>query len=211
MTTRVPAANTLGLVALMVVSLIVPTVITAADHSEAPGTVADQPADIADVYVWHDAAANKLTAVITFAGLQAPRRGFRGTFDEDVLYTLNIDNNGDFNSDVDVQIGFSQDAKDKWRMTIENLPGSPGTIVAPVNRSFKTGNGNRVFGGLRDDPFFFDLEGFITTVQTGTLSFDGNRDSVAGLNATAIVMEMDLSAALGGGSILNLWATSARK
>ena len=182
----------------------------AADHSEAPGTRADQPADIADVYVWHDNAANKLVGVITFAGLEAPSKS-RGTFDENVLYSFNIDNDGDFVSDIAVLVRFARDGKGKWWMYIANLPGSSGAITSPVNRPFETDNGWRVFAGLRDDPFFFDLEGFQATLQTGTLSFDGNRDSVAGLNASAIVMEMDLGVALDGGTVLNVWATTARK
>ncbi|MCA9729372.1 MAG: DUF4331 family protein, partial [Candidatus Eisenbacteria bacterium] len=68
-----------------------------------------------------------------------------------------------------------------------------------------------VFAGWRDDPFFFDLAGYQMTLQTGDLSFDSTRDSFAGLNVTAIVVEMDLSAALGSGSKINLWATTGRK
>ena len=182
----------------------------AADHSEAPATRADQPADLADVYAWHDTASDKLVGIITFAGLEAPSKS-RGTFDDNVRYSLNLDNDGDFISDVDVHVFFIRDAQNKWTMRVENLPGATGPVVAPVNRPFDAGNGCRVFGGLRDDPFFFDLEGFRATLQTGTLSFDGNRDSVAGLNATAIVLEMSLSAATDGGTNLNVWATTARK
>jgi len=69
----------------------------------------------------------------------------------------------------------------------------------------------RVFAGLRDDPFFFDLEGFEQTLQTGAVSFQDTRDSVAGLNCTAIVLEFDRAAALGGSQTLNLWTTTGRK
>jgi len=191
-------------------SLSVIAAVQAADHSEAPGTRADQPADLADVYVWHDNATNKLVGVITFAGLEPPSKS-RGTFDENVLYSFNIDNDGDFISDIDVLVRFALDDKGKWWMHVVNLPGTSAPITAPVNRPFTTNNGCRLFAGLRDDPFFFDLEGFRATLQTGTLSFDGNRDSVAGLNATAIVMEMDLGVALDGGTVINVWATTARK
>lgn len=184
--------------------------VRAADHSEAPGTRADQPADIADVFAWHDNAANKLVGVITFAGLETPSKS-RGTFDENVLYSFNIDNDGDFVSDIDVLVSFTRDSRGKWWMHVVDLPGSSSAIASPVNRPFDIGDGRHVFAGLRDDPFFFDLEGFRATLQTGTLSFDGTRDSVAGLNATAIVLEMDLSAALDGGTMLNVWATTARR
>jgi hypothetical protein len=96
-------------------------------------------------------------------------------------------------------------------LQVDNLPGWPDPIVGKVNSLIRRGNDLAVFAGLRDDPFFFDLEGFLETLATGTLSFDGTRDSVAGLNATAIVLEMDLTAALDGGSSLNVWATTARQ
>jgi hypothetical protein len=90
------------------------------------------------------------------------------------------------------------------------LPGAPGPVTGRVNKKITVADNVRVFGGLRDDPFFFDLEGFRNTLMTGTLSFDSNRDTFAGLNVTAIAMEMDLTAALNGGSSLNGWATTSR-
>ena len=71
------------------------------------------------------------------------------------------------------------------------------------------GRGNRVYTGLRDDPFFFDLEGFKTTMHSGALSFDHQRDSAAGTNATAIVLEMDANEATGRSGSVNLWATTS--
>ena len=59
---------------------------------------------------------------------------------------------------------------------------------------------------------FFDLDGFRATLATGTLSFVNSRDSFAGTNLTAVVLEMPLSAATLAGSAPNLriWAASAR-
>ncbi len=186
------------------------TAALAADHNEAPLTRADQPADIADLYAWHDNGASKLVAIVTFAGFAPPSVANAGTFDEDVLYTLNIDNDGDFLSDIDVLVQYFRDDKGRMGMRVENLPGAPESFDAPVNRPVNAGD-CRVFSGLRDDPFFFDLDGFRQTLQTGTLSFDGTRDTFAGTNATVIVLEMDLDAARDSGSTLNLWATTARK
>jgi hypothetical protein len=89
-------------------------------------------------------------------------------------------------------------------------PGASGPVIGPVEKKIDGGLNARVYAGLRDDPFFFDLEGFRNTLATGTLSFDGSRDTFAGSNCTAIVLEMDLAAAQAGGATLQLWATTAR-
>jgi hypothetical protein len=180
----------------------------AADHAEAPGTKADPAADIADVYAWHD--GGDLVTVVTFDGLKTPSPGQSGTFQEGIVYTLNIDNDGDYVSDIRVDSRFVTDRNGNRGIWVDRLPGTNGPVVGFVESAIKVGGRERVFAGLIDDPFFFDLEGFRTTLATGALSFDPNRDSFAGLNVTAIVLRMDLAAALDGGSTLNLWATTAR-
>ncbi len=179
----------------------------AADHREAPLTLGDPAADIADVYVWHD--NGKLFTVVTVDGIKPPASGQAGTFDPDVLYTVNIDNSGDHVADIAVLARFATTPSGKTFVVVLNLPGSAGPVIGPVERVVRRGD-TRVFAGLRDDPFFFDLEGFRQTLSTGTLSFVGTRDTFKGTNATALVFEMDLDAALGGGSSLEIWATTAR-
>lgn len=190
--------------------VLIGNAVHAADHSEAPATRADPVADIADVYAWHDSERNRLYAVITYDGLVPSSSRSKGTFENDVLYVLHIDNDGDFIADIDVRAFYTRDARGKPLLNVENLPGASGVIRGKAGKSVSDSSGLRVFSGLRDDPFFFDLEGFTTTLQTGTLAFDGSRDSFAGLNVTAIVFEMDLSAALGSGSTVNVWASTAR-
>ena len=221
MKTRTGLAGTLLAAALA--TAMAPVGARAADHREAPGSAGDPAADLADVYAWHDAASNRLTVVLTYDGLAAPVPGSAGTFDADVLYAVNIDNTGDFVADRIVSVRFAEaprgrlgmDKKgrsaERWVMIIDNLPGSNPSVTVPVERSVNLPGGLRAFAGLRDDPFFFDLQGFQTTLQTGTLAFDATRDSFAGMNASAIVLEMNLATALDGGSALNLWATTARK
>lgn len=195
----------LGLAALTA-TVPVPGAI-AADHNEAPGATADPAADITDFYSWH--SGDKLVAVIDFAGVNASMNG--PLYDNDVAYGVHIDNDGDYVADHDVWVRFGQNGAGEWGMKVENLPGSSGTISGAVGTNLDAGGGRFVFAGWREDPFFFDLEGFTNTLQTGTLSFDSTRDSFAGLNVTAIVLEMSLSAAMESGSNLNIWATTARK
>lgn len=178
----------------------------AADHNEAPGTSADPAADLADVYAWH--TGNKVVAAVTFAGITASETG--PVYDEDVLYTVHVDNDGDFEPDHDIYVRFGQNDDGEWGVQVENLPGSQ-TISGPVNTNLSAGGGRLVFAGWREDPFFFDLDGFRATLDSGTLSFNNERDFFEGRNVTAIVLEMDLAAAQGSGSTLNVWATTGRK
>lgn len=184
----------------------------AADHVEAPGTAADNAADIADVYAWH--SGDKLVTVVTVAG-RATASATGPVYDEDVLYTVHIDNDGDNDSDIDIQTRFGQNSAGDWGVKVENLPGAKNPVVGPVNSEVEAGNETgeelHVFAGWREDPFFFDLTGFVDTKTSGTLSFMNNRDFFAGLNVTAIVLEMDLSEALDGATTLHIWATTGRK
>ncbi len=186
----------------------------AADHAEAPLAAADPAADIADVYAWHE--GDKLYAAVTYAGLRTPMSDQAGVFDEDVLYTFHIDNDDDAVSDIDVLVRFGTDSAGNAGVQVENLPGASGTFSGPVEQTVTDSSGLRLYAGLRDDPFFFDLQGFRETLDTGSFQFaslvgEGPRDSIAGTNASAIVLEMDLSAALDGGSSMRLWATTGRK
>lgn len=191
------------------------SLVFAADHGEAPLASSDQPADIADVFAWHE--GDTLYLAMTFAGAAMPSADQTGAFDDGVLYGFHIDNTGDHVADIDVWVRFGQNAAGEWGMKVDGLPGTSESVIGAVGATVTDGDsGLRTFGGLRDDPFFFDLQGFQDTVSTGALSFasltsSAARDSLAGTNATAIVLEADLAAAAGSSSNLYIWATTARK
>jgi len=199
----------LSLLAAIFTVAIIGVVAFAADHSEAPATRADNAADIADVYAWHE--GNKLITVVTYAGLQATTATQSASYDEDVLYTVHIDNNADNIADSNVYVRFGKNNAGEWGVKVENLPGTSEAVMGAVETKLDAGNGLSVYTGLRDDPFFFDLEGFNQTLETGTVSFDPTRDSVAGLNISSIVLEMDLAAATNGSDSLAVWASTGRK
>jgi hypothetical protein len=184
-------------------------VLHAADHEETPTTKADPAADIADVYCWH--SDGKLIVAVTIDGLTPPVPGQRGTYDADVLYSIHIDDSdADDEPDHDIRVRFGRNGEGEWGMKVEGLPGVAEPIVGPVETTIAAGGGRYAFAGLRDDPFFFDLDGFKATVQSGSLSFQNTRDTFAGLNATAIVLQMNYADALGTGAG-KVWASTARK
>lgn len=179
----------------------------AADHADAPATKDDHAADITDLYAWHD--ASKINVILGFAGLS--EAGVPAEYDAGVLYQIHIDNTGDLVSDYDVLVRFGQSSTGEWGVKVEDLPGIADPIIGPVETVIEAGIGLRVYAGLRDDPFFFDLDGFKETLAEGTLSFDNTRDSFAGTNVTAIALEMSRDALTSDKGVLSIWASTGRK
>ncbi len=196
-----------GLAAAAAIPLLTDTV-RAADHLDAPKAAANLSADITDVYAWHT-GDGKIVAVLNFAGLTEV--GSPARFSSEVLYLIHVDNNGDNVSDLDTEIRFGQDAMGGWGVQVQNLPGAQATVVGPVGATFEAGLGLRVWAGLRDDPFFFDLEGFKKTLMSGTLSFDATHDTFAKTNVGSIIVEMSTDAVKGAGSSFRLWASTRVK
>lgn len=191
--------------------------IDAADHLDPPGRTnpmamgMDRNADIADLYAWHrgTGAAATLVTALTFAGPSDPVAGQEIPCDRDVLYTVHIDNDDDNVADFDVEARFGHDDVGNCFVRVSNAPGATAPIEAPVELVTTRGD-VKVFAGLRDDPFFFDLTGFQETLAMGTLRFVNDRDTFARKNGGALVLEFPLPATLEGGTALRVWATTAR-
>lgn len=184
----------------------------AADHNDGPAAAAKRSADIGDLYAWHkgEAGAEKLVTILTFDGLRAAMDAPVAVYDEDVLYTINIDNDGDTTADIQIHVRFGKNAAGDWGMQIQNLPGTTEDVVGAVGTVLDPAEGVKAHVGIHDDPFFFDLAGFTETLATGTLAFT-KTDALAGTNTMAITLEMPLSDALGTGTQLKVWATTATK
>jgi len=70
--------------------------------------------------------------------------------------------------------------------------------------------GIKVFAGVRDDPFFFDLAQFRKIVGGLATSFnDPGTDAFAGTNVLALVIELPSS--MLGGTKLGVWGTTSRR
>lgn len=200
--------------------LAAPGVAAAADHAEAPAVVADPAADIADVFLFR--AEGRLVAAMSFAGIAAPNPridGPTGTYDADVLYRFHFDTDLDGSADYVVDARFAQDDDGDWGIQLENLPGAGTRYVSgPVEGINRTDTGLRFYAGLRDDPFFFDSQGFNATLATfgdpdtpsGQILIRNDRDSFGFRNLTFIVFEMDETAARRGASEIRFWGTTAR-
>jgi hypothetical protein len=222
MTSHRPKLWSLAVLALGGISAFAATQIShveAADHLDppartnvpAPGT-SDRAADIADVYAWHQGtgADARLVVAMSFAGPNAPVAGQRVSCDRDVLYTIHIDNDGDGEGEHNIEARFGRDSNMNCLVQFSNVPGVTGTIVAATERTLTRGP-VKVYAGLRDDAFFFDLQGFRETLSTGTVAMRGDRDFFAGLNTSVMVVEMPLAAALATPvAPIRVWGTTQR-
>ena len=217
-------------------ALAVSAAVMSADHAESPGADADPAADLADIFIFPSPeSASKTVAAITFGGRAAPRSRIDGSFycDPRVLYTLHIDRAdaaGNFDSVADIKVlaRLARDQDGNCGLQLENVPGAGGIFSGKVESVFTSSGGMRAFAGLRNDPFFFDAEGYAALVASfagagqsgdvvGAFRLGGGqarRDSFAFRNVSAIVFEMSndvLAPAVGGvRPKVRVWGTTGR-
>lgn len=187
--------------------------LVAADHLDPPGrtdpmvdSTPDRAADIADIYAFHD--DTRFYLILTFAGPQPTSQP--ATYDPDVLYTINLSNAAPrTTTDIPINIRFGPGATaGQFGVQVTGVPGA-GTITGSVQTTIDQ-NDVMVHAGLFDDPFFFDLQGFIETRNTGTLRFMPSRDFFAGQNLTAVVISMPRSRVANGTNPIDVWAETRR-
>lgn len=190
--------------------------VPAADHLDPPArtnpsadSTPDFAADIADLYVTHD--ADVVTMIVTFGGPAAT--DLPAFYDEDLKFTISISNQAPrTTTDVPIVFQFGQESgveDGPWGVRVQNVPGVDGDIIGSVERIIEQ-DGVRVFAGLVDDPFFFDSQGLSDTRATGDLSFRSDRDFFANQNITAFVIEIPRDRLENGANELEFWTFSER-
>jgi len=144
-----------------------PLLASAADHLDAPGLTSPSgrsDADITDIYAFAGKDASKTVLVLNTgpgAGAIAPL-----DYGSDVSYILNVDNNGDAKRDMSFvfRFGKGNGTGAGQAYTVTRYNGQQLSHGKQIAKGWtgkqSTGNGTRVFAGLRSDPFFFDLDAF---------------------------------------------------
>ena len=184
----------------------------AADHLDSPtrtdpafDLTPDRAADIADIYAWH--TQDNIIVALTFAGPNPANQG--GTYDRDVLYAINISNDGDpKTSEIQIRFRFGLDPQNRPGVQVTGLPGGA-SVTGPVEETLTT-NGILVRAGLFDDPFFFDLQGFRETRSMGTLRFSNQRDFFAGQNDTGVVIQIPRAQVVSNNRPIQIWSAASR-
>src|SRR6266704_1639519 len=183
-----------------------------ADHLDAPGLtspMSDPRTDITDVYAFRKPGdSSKSILVLNVNPLALALAAF---FNSEAIYTINVDTDGDAVADRSFRIRFSDVEGGAQTATVHVATGAVAArlndggpaVIAGAPASFgsqphiTTRGEYRFFAGLRSDPFFFDLLGFINN-----LKFTGS-DFFADKNVFGIVLEVPNSAL--GTSPTRLW------
>lgn len=208
----------------------------ASDHQDSPDVELNPAQDMTDFYAFPGATAGNIALAMDSWAFLTPAETPSVSFDANLLYQFKIDNTGDANEDLVIQVTFQGTGANQ---TVEvRGPVKPPVVGAmqntvadvkpiisgPVNKVL-TGGGIQFFAGPRSDPFFIDLEQFFRILPdrkpvTGPLSQLPNSpsasafrnpgvDFVAGHNVLSIVMEMPASM-LGTAGKIGLWGTISR-
>ncbi len=217
------------LMALACSALLVGGIVYAADHIDAPSVTGPSSTslatDITDVYAFQSPADNtKMVLVANVRGLMSPTASATATFGSNVMYEMNIDNNGDNVEDLVIQFLIQNGKVRAYGPVAPAVAGTTSTVrtngavtmvdVTPYGAAPISGtgaNGMKIFAGPRDDPFFFDLVRFkevIAGTQPGFRS--PGVDSFAGTNVMSLIAEIP-KALLGSGATINYWVETKTK
>jgi Domain of unknown function (DUF4331) len=185
------------------------------DHLDSPGLTSPQgnpKTDITDVYAFQKPGDERNKSILI---LNVNPLTLAPSFESQAVYVINVDTNADSVADVSFRIRFSDVAQDGSQTATVHL--ATGALAAGLNdggRAIIAGApvsfGDqatitesapyRFFAGIRSDPFFFDLLGFIND-----LHFTGD-DFFIDKNVFGIVLEVPNSVLGGSPSTTSLWA-----
>ncbi len=183
-----------------------------ADHLDAPGLMSpnsDPRVDITDHYAFQKPGDDDKTILILNVNPLAPT--LATTFEPGAIYEFKVDTDGDALAEITFRVTFSQPVNGHQKARVRRVVGSGEgeTIIegAPVNfdRSITiTRNGPyRFYAGLRSDPFFFDLVGFLHGFK-----FTGS-DFFIDKNVFSIALEVP-NWALGKNPNIGIWVRTLK-
>ena len=212
-----PSLRTGGLLAAAALILAIggaPLLVSGADHLDAPalghassGSSVDLLSthgdrDINDVYVFNNAAKTRtVLAMTTNPAVNVPTVDAMANFGTNVRYVINVDRTGDAVQDLAFVWRFGTAGPNGQPYSVSRYAGANARSLAhgveigsgwTGGTGIGTATGNaKVFAGVRADPFFFDLLGFLGTVlKVGNTQLGTGGDFFAGLDTNAMVLEV---------------------
>lgn len=202
----------------------------ASDHLDAPNlgsisvdgsdnlsvTKANGPLDINDTYIFKAASGDRSVLVMTVN--PAVNLGIGpNTFKPGARYTFYVDRNLDAKWGLRyVTVFGSPNSAGKQHYTVTLVDGDESRTVASgwTGAMSRATSGVRAFAGVRSDPFFFDLLGFLGSVKNeGTRRLDDGKQSdfFAHLNTLGIVLEVPNAQIGGDGRMVGVWTTTSSR
>jgi hypothetical protein len=210
----------------------------ASSHREAPAITSarlgDEFGDITDLYAWMAPDAQHLNLVLGWN----PDSKATSKFGKTLQWAFHVTSKPAFESaeakDVDIVCQFDEAQHIDCRLGDERVTGD---ATGPQGLASASGR-LRVFDGLRNDPFFFNLSGFHEVVrQVGQALPDATRDAAGcpsldaalgaqlasgaggaparddfgGQNVLIIAVQVDKALVTPGGPVIGVWASTHRK
>lgn len=187
-----------------------PFLVGAADHLDSPNAKANHALDLTDIYAFDGANSANTVLVMDVNPLAGNVSGTHFA-SGGARYQFNIDRNGDFKADDVYSVTFVATGPDHKQSLMLRKNGA--LVLNGTTDIANAGGGAKLYAGLRDDPFFFDLASFLrwrdpdgdgVYTYTGSTTFDQG-DFFDGTNVTAIVLEIPDSWL---GASANFWSTT---
>jgi len=195
-----------------------PLLTSAADHLDAPAlkNETDHPLDITDIYAFDAANSGKTVLVIDVNPLAGVVSGTK--FSTNGEYRFNLSRgaapDADLNDAADrvYKVRFGAPERPSGKQPYRVYRGGDLIATGKTGNTVQVEGGARIWAGLRDDPFFFDLAGYnqlkdSTYTDASGLTDTPGDDFFAGTNISTIVFEMP-DAWIGAKA--NYWATTRR-
>jgi hypothetical protein len=240
---RIPRSARLGLAVAIGIAGILGArqVAHASDHQDTADVELNPSQDLTDFYAFPGATADRTVLVLNSWPVITPAQAGVITFDPNLLYQIKVDNTGDAVEDKVIQVTFTGtgstqqiQVRGPFTPTVTGAMHNVITTDAPVitgaiNTTLGTPTGMQVYAGVRDDPFFIDLEQFFRILPdrkpvTGTLSQLPSTptasafrpagqavDFLNGFNVLSIVIELPTAMLTAGGNAkIGLWGTISK-
>jgi hypothetical protein len=204
--------------------------VIAADHIDT-AVLTGVAEDVTDVYAFQSPANNSnMVLVCNTNGLISPANSTSASFSSNTMFEFNIDNNGDNVEDLVIQCTFENGKMMAYGPIKPSETGTMSTLMSAAPKSevsivnyadSKVGvipnttspNGLKLFAGLRDDPFFFDLTQYQKVVGGTATGFNNpGMDTFAGTNVSSIIVELPKSLLNPpANNTINVWVESKKK
>ena len=148
---------------------------SASDHQDTPDVELSPRMDVNDVYAFPGASPDRIVLAMTTSSPITPAQSAGAAFDPNLLYQLKIDNSGDGIEDKVIQITFTGSGANQQVIVrgpvapaqtgiMNTLVTSGTSVTGTTNTNLGSASGLQAFAGIRDDPFFLDLEQFFRIV-----------------------------------------------
>ncbi len=156
----------------------------ASDHADTPQIFNSPGTDLTDVFMFPSPTnSNNVVLMMTVNPLITPSTKNSTSFDPNVLYQFKIDNNLDGREDRVIQVWFDGTGSGQTaHVAGPALPLSQGTkngklrpydVTGTFGSTFSPTGGMQVYTGVREDPFFFDLEQFFNILPDRATPVNG--------------------------------------